>query len=95
MSSSTVMKQGIREKCIDWAKSVVDSAISTPPLLSGEHISEHTYMSGPRPLWVRCERRFCRTFSIKSSIFHKIAAYQEFLCVVMQATWTKTTSTRK
>lgn len=42
MSSSTVMKQGIREKCIDWAKSVVDSAISTPPLLSGEHISEHT-----------------------------------------------------
>lgn len=44
MSSSTVMKQGIREKCIDWAKSVVDSAISTPPLLSGEHISEHTYM---------------------------------------------------
>lgn len=47
MSSSTVMKQGIREKCIDWAKSVVDSAISTPPLLSGEHISEHTYMSGP------------------------------------------------
>lgn len=47
MSSSTVMKQGIHEKCIDWAKSVVDSAISTPPLLSGEHISEHTYMSGP------------------------------------------------
>lgn len=47
MSSSTVMKQGIREKCIDWVKSVVDSAISTPPLLSGEHISEHTYMSGP------------------------------------------------
>lgn len=43
MSSSTVMKQGVREKCIDWAKSVVDSAISTPPLLSGEH----TYMSGP------------------------------------------------
>lgn len=47
MSSLTVMKQGIREKCIDWAKSVVDSAISTPPLLSGEHINEHTYMSGP------------------------------------------------
>ena len=89
MSSSTVMKQGIREKCIDWAKSVVDSAISTPPLLSGEH----TYMWSP--LWVSCERRFCRTFSIKSSIFHKIAAYQEFLFVVMQATWTKTTSTRK
>ena len=58
------MKQGIREKCIDWAKSVVDSAISTPPLLSGEHmhISEHTYMWAP--LWIRCERRLCRTFSI-------------------------------
>lgn len=93
MSSSTVMKQGIRGKCVDWAKSVVDSAISTPHLLSGEHISEHRYMWSP--LWVRCERRFCRTFSIKSSIFHKIAAYQEFLCVVMQATWTKTTSTSK
>lgn len=46
MSSSTVIKQGIREKCIDWAKSVVDSAISTPHLLSGKHISEHTYI-GP------------------------------------------------
>ena len=30
MSALTVMKQGIREKCIDWAKNVVNSAISTP-----------------------------------------------------------------
>ena len=66
MSSSTVMKQGVREKCIDWAKSVIDSAISTPPLLSGEH----TYMWSP--LWVRCERRFCRTFSINRRFFIKL-----------------------
>ena len=75
MSSSTVMKQGIREKCIDWAKSVVDSAISTPPLLSGEHISEHTYMSGPL-YGIPANSHAC---GLKTSISRSLTPADQFL----------------